>query len=173
VEGEAMSATAHPTIALRPFLPTDVPMLAEIFRASIEELTADDYDDAQRAAWAAAAEDEEAFGARLAGQLTLLGTVEGSPVGFASLKGRDVIDMLYVHPAVVGQGVGTMLVDALEKLAAARGASRLTADVSDSAQDFFKRRGFVAQTRNSVPRGDEWLANTTMEKKLAGKEKAQ
>ena len=168
-----MSATAHPTIAMRPFLATDVPMLAEIFRASIEELTADDYDDAQRAAWASAADDEEEFGARLANQLTLLGTVEGSPVGFASLKGRDVIDMLYVHPAVVGQGVGTMLVDALEKLAAARGASRLTADVSDSAQDFFKRRGFVAQTRNSVPRGDEWLANTTMEKKLAGKEKAQ
>ena len=26
--------------------------------------------------------------------------------------------MLYVHPAAAGQGVGTMLVDALEKLAA-------------------------------------------------------
>ncbi len=161
-----MSATAHPIVALRPFLPADVPILAEIFRASIDELTADDYSEAQRAAWASAAEDEDEFGARLQGQLTLLGTIEGSPVAFASLKGKDVIDMLYVHPAAVGQGVGTMLVGALEKLAAARGASRLTADVSDSAQDFFKRRGFVAQTRNSVPRGDEWLANTTMEKKL-------
>ena len=166
-----MSATAHPIVALRPFLPADVPILAEIFRASIDELTADDYSAAQRAAWASAAEDEDEFGARLQGQLTLLGTIEGSPVAFASLKGKDVIDMLYVHPAAVGQGVGTMLVGALEKLAAARGASRLTADVSDSAQDFFKRRGFVAQTRNSVPRGDEWLANTTMEKKLAAGEK--
>ena len=80
--------------------------------------------------------------------------------------------MLYVHPAVSGQGVGTMLVDALEKLAAARGASRLTADVSDSAQDFFRRSGFVAQQRNSVRCGGEWLANTTMEKKLAAKESA-
>jgi putative acetyltransferase len=165
-----MNATAHPVIALRPFLPDDVSMLAEIFRASIEELAAEDYSDAQREAWAAVAEDEDDFGKRLASQLTLLGTIEGSPVAFASLKGKDVIDMLYVHPAVAGQGVGTMLIDALEKLAAARGASRLTADVSDSAQEFFKRRGFVAQTRNTVPRGDEWLANTTMEKKL--KEKA-
>ena len=82
--------------------------------------------------------------------------------------------MLYVHPAAAGQGVGTMLVDALEKLAAARGAASSTADVSDSAQSISSsKRGFVAQTRNTVPRGDEWLANTTMEKKLAAKEKAR
>jgi len=165
-----MTASAHPTIAMRPFLPADAPLVAEIFRASIEELAGDDYSDAQREAWAAAADDEDAFAARLSGELTLLGTVGGSPVGFASLKGADEIDMLYVHPAAAGQGVGSMLIDALEKLAAARGAGKLTADVSDSAQEFFKRRGFVAKLRNSVRRGDEWLANTTMEKKLAAKE---
>ena len=70
--------------------------------------------------------------------------MDGSPVGFASLKGADEIDMLYVHPAAAGQGVGTMLIDALEKLAARAAPARLVADVSDSAQDFFKHRGFVA-----------------------------
>jgi len=168
-----MSATAHPTIAMRPFLPADAPLLAEIFRASIDELAADDYSDAQREAWAAAADDEAAFGERLAKQLTLVGTMEGSPVGFASLKAPDVIDMLYVHPAAGENGVATMLVNALEKLAAARGAAKLTADVSDSAVEFFRKRGFVPQTRNTRPLGGEWLANTTMEKKLAAKEKAQ
>jgi len=48
--------------------------------------------------------------------------------------------------------------DALEKLAAARGANRLVAEVSDSAQDFFRRRGFVPQQRNTVTLGGEWLA---------------
>ena len=168
-----MSATAHPTIAMRPFLPADAPLLAEIFRASIDELAADDYSDAQREAWAAAADDEAAFGERLAEQLTLVGTMEGSLVGFASLKAPDVIDMLYVHPAAGENGVATMLVNALEKLAAARGAAKLTADVSDSAVEFFRKRGFVPQTRNTRPLGGEWLANTTMEKKLAAKEKAQ
>jgi putative acetyltransferase len=172
VEGEGMSATAHPTISMRPMLPADAPLLAEIFRASIDELAADDYSDAQREAWAAAADDEAAFGERLAKQLTLVGTMEGSPVGFASLKAPDVIDMLYVHPAAGENGVATMLVNALEKLAAARGAGKLTADVSDSAVEFFSKRGFVPQTRNTRPLGSEWLANTTMEKKLAPKEKA-
>jgi putative acetyltransferase len=167
-----MMARAHPRLAMRPLLPADVPLLAEIFRASIGELTVDDYSEAQREAWAAAADDEQAFGARLAKQLTLLGTIDGSPVGFASLDGNERLEMLYVHPAAAGLGVGTMLVDALEKLAAARGAKRLTAEVSDSAHDFFKARGFVAQQRNTVTVGDEWLANTTMQKQLAAKERA-
>jgi putative acetyltransferase len=163
-----MSAVAHPQFALRPFLLEDTPLLAEIFRASIEELTADDYTEGQQEAWASAADDEEEFARRLQDQLTLIATMNGSPVGFASLANNETIDLIYVHPAATGQGAGSMLVDALEKLAAARGARRLTAEASDSAQDFFKKRGFVAQQRNSVMRGGEWLANTTMEKVLKG-----
>jgi putative acetyltransferase len=168
-----MMARAQPKLALRPFLPADAPLLAEIFRASIAELTGDDYNAAQQEAWAAAADDEAAFEARLADAVTLLGTIDGSPVGFASLAGTERLDMLYVHPAAAGQGVGTMLLDALERLARGRGAARLTADVSDSAQDFFRRRGFSPRQRNSVPLGGEWLANTTMEKQLVAKERAQ
>ena len=162
-----MMARAHPEFALRPFLIEDTPLLAEIFRASIAELTGDDYTEGQQEAWASAAEDEEAFAKRLGDQLTLLVTMNGSPVGFASLANNETIDLIYVHPAIAGQGAGTMLVDALAKLAAARGAKRLKADVSDSAQDFFKKRGFTAQQRNTVLRGGEWLANTTMDKPLA------
>jgi putative acetyltransferase len=162
-----MMARAHPSFALRPFLIEDTPLLTEIFRASIEELAAEDYSEAARQAWASSADDEEAFAKRLSDQLTLIATMNGSPVGFASLADNETIDLLYVLPAVAGQGAGTMLVGALEKLAAARGASRLTADVSDTAQDFFTRHGFEAQQRNTVRRGGEWLTNTTMEKKLA------
>src|SRR5213594_1186885 len=136
-----MMARVLSKLALRPILPTDAPLLAEIFRASIEGLTADDYSASEQEAWASMADDEAAFAARLADALTLLGTIDGAPVGFASLAGTERIDMLYVHPAAAGQGVGSMLIDALEKLAAARGGSRLTADVSDSAQDFFRHRG--------------------------------
>src|SRR5256714_4129769 len=161
-----MMARAHPEFALRPFLIEDTPLLAEIFRASIEELTDDDCSDSARKAWAATADNEEAFAKRLGDQLTLIATMNGSPVGFASLANNETIDLIYVHPAVAGQGAGTMLVDALAKLAAARGAKRLTADVSDTAQDFFKKRGFTAQQRNTLLRGGEWLAHTTMDKTL-------
>ncbi len=153
--------------ALRPYLTEDAPLLAAIFVASIEGLTGDDYSEAQQEAWMAAADDEAEFGKRLASELTLVATQEGLPVGFASLKGKDHIDLLYVHPGAVGQGVASALCDALEKLAGARGAKSLTVDASDNAAEFFLKRGYEARQRNTVSLNGEWLANTTMQKPFA------
>jgi len=168
----AVMAFAHPKLALRPFLPADAPLLREIFRDSIEELTSDDYTEAQQEVWASVADNVADFGKKLSARLTLVATMEGSPVGFASLEGKDKIDMLYVHPAATGQGVGAMLVDALEKLASSRGEVKIVVDASDSARGFFEKRGYVAQQRNTVLVGDEWLANTTLHKQLAAKREA-
>jgi putative acetyltransferase len=164
-----MTAAARSNLALRPFLPQDAPVLIEIFRASIEELAADDYSDAQRAAWASVADDGDAFAARLKQRLTLIGTLDGASVGFATLDRSNIVDMLYVHPVAAGQGVGSMLLDAIERLAASRGAGKISADVSDSAQAFFKKHSYVARQRNSIPVAGEWLANTTMDKALVAK----
>ena len=157
---------ALPKPALRPYLAADTPILAAIFVAAIEELAGEDYSEAQQEAWASAADDEEKFGKRLAGELTLVATLQNSPVGFASLKGADHIDMLYVHPGAAGQGVASMLCEALERLAGGRGAKKLTVDASDNAHDFFLKRGYVGMQRNTVTVNGEWLANTTMQKTL-------
>ena len=74
-----MMARAHPNPGLRPYLPADAPLLAEIFRASIAKLAADDYSAAQQDAWAAFA-DDEAFGKMLSDNLTLVAMLDGSPV---------------------------------------------------------------------------------------------
>jgi putative acetyltransferase len=161
-----MTPRPQEKLAMRPLLPADVPLLAEIFRASVAELTADDYTEAQQEAWAAAAQDEAAFGARLSGELTLVATFAGAPVGFAALADHARIDMLYVHPGAAGQGAGAMLCDALEKLATARGAAEISVEASDTARGFFERRGYAAKSRNTLFVGGEWLANTTMVKPL-------
>ncbi len=160
-------------IALRPFLPTDTATLAALFRSSIEELTGEDYDVDQQEAWAAAANDEEAFGEQLAGLLTLIATHEGQVAGFVALKGNAHIEMLYVHPQAAGMGVGAALCEAAETLARARGAEALGVDASDSALGFFQQRGYVPQQRNSVSRGDVWLANTSMRKPLGEEARLQ
>jgi putative acetyltransferase len=161
-----MNPRLLPQLAMRPMLPTDVPLLAEIFRAAIEELAADDYSETQQEAWASTADDEEAFGVKLARELTLVATYGGAAVGFASLADNRRIDLLYVHPAAAKQGAGAMLCDALERLAGARGAKEITVDASDAARGFFEKRGYSAQSRNTVSLGGEWLANTTMTKLL-------
>jgi putative acetyltransferase len=151
---------------LRPFLPADTVPLQDLCAQSIEELTGDDYDEEQRLAWISRAADPVAFAKRLSENLTLVVERDGELLGFASLKGNTEIDMLYVHPYAVGEGVASALLDALERLAAGRGATTLTADVSDTAHDFFMSRGYQPVRRNNIPIGDVWLANTTMTKTL-------
>jgi putative acetyltransferase len=147
-------------------MPADAATLAALFRESVDELAEDDYDDAQREAWASQAEDEEAFGARLAGELTIVALVNGEIAGFASLRDNAIFDMLYVRPDMARHGVGSALADAIEKLAGARGTATLSVDASDAARDFFAARGYVATTRNTTTIAGQWLGNTTMTKEL-------
>ena len=129
-----MSAPAHPTIAVRPFLPADASLLAEIFRASIEELTADDYSRSPARGLGGGGRRRRGV-RRAAGQaVDAAGTIDGSPVGFASLKAPAASTCSMSIRRWPGRASRTMLIDALEKLAAARGAGKLTADVSDSAR---------------------------------------
>ncbi len=158
-------------VSLRPYLPADARRCAEIFRSSIEELAAEDYDEEQRKAWAARADDEQAFAARLTEALTLLAVIDAAIAGFASLKGAEEIDMLFVDPQFARQGAGRALIEALTKLTQARGAKRLTVDASDAARPLFERQGFAAQRRNLVRVGDQWLANTTMTKTFGAEPK--
>lgn len=156
-------AKAYP---LRPFLPADLDPLRELFAQSIDVLTAEDYSEDQRVAWASRAADKVGFGQKLAGATTLVVMINGKHAGFGSLRDKNVLDMLYVHPHFARQGIGTALADALERLAQGRGAKDITADVSDTAEPFFAGRGYVAMQRNLNPIDDEWLSNTTMKKQL-------
>ena len=155
-------------VSLRPYLPADAQRCVEIFRSSIDELAADDYDEDQREAWASRADDEQAFSVKLSGALTLLAVIDGVVAGFASLKGADQIDMLFVDPKFARQGAARALTEALTKLAQGRGAKRLTVEASDVAKPLFERQGFTPEQRNLVRVGDQWLANTTMTKTLVG-----
>ena len=141
--------------------------MAAIYAAAIDELTAEDYTDEQRYAWIALAEDEQTFGQKLAASLTLVAIVEGEPVGFISLRDNLSIEHLYVSPNIIREGVATALCDALERLATARGAQKLTVDSSDTAEPFFKQRGYVLQSRNTRIVDEQWLAYMTMIKELA------
>lgn len=152
---------------LRPFLPADAHALRDLYAQSIEALTEDAYDEDQRLAWIERAEDEAQFARRLSAGLTLIVGGPGDYKGFATLKDGNHLDMLFVHPHAARQGVATALVDALERIAASRGAKTITVDASDTALAFFDGRGYTPVRRNTVALGDTWLSNTTMSKQLA------
>jgi putative acetyltransferase len=155
------------TISLRPCLPADTELLAILMQASIEELCVDDYTEDQRVAWCATAEDHAAFGKLLASNLTLVALDdESDPVGFAVLVKNRSVTHLFVHPDLIGMGIGRTLMEAMTKLALARGGDTLVSDATDNAKGFFEKLGFEATARNTIHYGDEWLGATTMEKPL-------
>lgn len=162
-----MTSRASRKPSLRPYLPSDLPVLSEIRYAAIEELTVDDYDEDQRQAWASAAEDEEALAESLEKGLTIVALVGGRPVGFIALQEGGLIDQLFVDPVVARTGVASALMDAIERLAAARGIERLAVDASDTAKPFFEKHGFAAQFRNTIAIEGQRLGNTRMTKALA------
>jgi putative acetyltransferase len=161
-----MSAGTFPKPFLRPYQSADLESLAEIRFAAIEELTADEYDEAQRQGWAALADDDEAFAVTLEQGLTLVALIGGEPVGFITLHEGRIIDQLYVHPSVARTGIATALCEAIERQAASHGVNALVADVSDTAKPLFDARGYQAEHRQTVEINGQWLGNTRMKKVL-------
>ena len=165
--GGAMMARAHPSFALRPFLIEDTPLLAEIFRASIEELTADDYSERQQAGLGlggrrrggvrqapcrAAHPDRHAE--RLAGRLCVAArTTRRSTALCASGRGR----------AGRRRHAGRRAGKARRRTRREKAARRRQRHRAGFLQE---ARLCAASSRNTVQRGGEWLANTTMEKQL-------
>jgi putative acetyltransferase len=155
-----------PNHPVRPFLVGDTPALRELFAQSVDELCQEDYDEDQRIAWISRVEDAGAFAKQLGGMVTLVVMIDGDYAGFASLKDNAILEMLYVSPHYAGEGVGTSLVETMERLAKARGAKDLTVNSSETAVMFFEARGYIASSRNLVPIDDQWLSNTTLVKTL-------
>lgn len=131
----------------------DAAPLASLFRGAILTLTAPHYDAGQRAAWAAAADDLDAFDARLARGVTLVAEWAGEPVAFGQLFPCDHVEMLYVAPGWTRRGLAAALIARFEALAREAGASTLDTDASALARPVFERAGFSLVAEERVQRG--------------------
>jgi len=150
----------------RPFEHGDAPALACLFRDAVMQFAAADYAMAARAAWAAAAEDSIAFGARLARGVTLVALQDGTCAAFGQLYPASHVEMLYVAPRCARQGLAAALLARLEGAARAAGATTLTADVSLCAVRAFAQAGFHVSGEETVERNGVSLTRLRMQKPL-------
>lgn len=153
---------------IRPAEPGDLPALGEVFRQSVRELAARDYDATQLDAWSRRA-DEGDFLARLGDGTTIVAEHHGDPVAFAQLHPADHVRMLYVRPDWTGLGIATLLCQYLEDEARIAGSTTLTTAASHTARRFFESMGYRAETEESVRLGKVKLGRTLMRKSLGGR----
>lgn len=154
---------------VRSYAEGDARPLAEIFHRAVHEGAASRYDARERAAWSPAVPATRSWEARLAEAETVVAEGPDGALGFMSLDlARGYLDLAFVLPDVMGQGVADALYAVLEGRARARGLTRLETEASLLAEPFFRRQGWRMVRRQKVERLGVWLSNAVMEKDLPG-----
>jgi len=84
---------------------------------------------------------------RLRRYCVLVAEDSGTIVGFVELAPKGEIDCFYVHHGHQHRGIGAALMARVEGEANSHSNSRLVADVSITAESFFRRVGLPEQAR--------------------------
>jgi len=87
---------------------------------------------------------------------------DGQPAGFADLQCDGYIDQFFVDPDIRGRGLADALLAHRVRSAQAKGLQSLYANVSVSAEAFFKRHGFRVVFRQRVMRNGCVFRNARM-----------
>lgn len=155
-------------MGIRPFHPLDAPALSVLYRRSVEDLGARTYSPAQVAAWAGLCPSPARLHALARdGRLTLVAVdSKDQPQAFADLESDGHIQFFYCAPEAAGTGTASQLYQALEAEASKRALPRLYTEASETAKNFFLRRGFTLVHRHVFDIGDISIHNYAMEKAL-------
>jgi putative acetyltransferase len=166
LSGGASRGSEADDVVVRPYRPGDAPALCHLFHASVHGATAAHYSGAERSAWAPIVPDAELWAMRMAARHTFVAERAGQALGFVELEDDGHVAMLYVHPSIVGQGLGGRLYDVAEARARFLGLRRLFTEASYVARPLFAARGFRVVRENRVDRRGVMLTNFSMEKDL-------
>ncbi|AWB89135.1 GNAT family N-acetyltransferase [Salinibacterium hongtaonis] len=157
---------AH-TITTRAYTPDDAAATLGIFLRAITEIASADYTALQIRAWAGPTRRSLAswHDARAAAA-TLVAVADGQIAGFADVSPRGYVDMMFVSPDSVRQGVGSRLMVELSERAVLAGAHELSTNASITAVPFFEHHGFTVVAEQHPEIAGTRLTNYRMTKRL-------
>ena len=140
--------------------------LFEVYYSAIHLIAKNDYSEEQLNAWAPLDLDRQLWVNRINGINPFVAEIDGQPVGYADIQQNGYIDHFFVSGHYPRQGIGKALMEFIHSEANCLNLTELSANVSLTAQPFFKRFGFVVvEQRKPVIRGVE-LRNFFMRKSL-------
>ncbi len=154
---------------IRAYRQADAPALAGLYRDAVLITGRSAYTREQGEAWAALADDLEAFRRRLGRGITLVALEGDEAVGFGQLDPPDRIALLATAPHHGRKGVAAAICRELEKLAVQAGQSRLRTEASLIAQSLFTRLGFVVEARERAEFNGVVFERVRMSKELPTK----
>lgn len=151
---------------LRPYHPSDVVAMAELFYSTVHEANAAHYTEQQLDAWADGTPDLKSWNEKYLSTYTVVAEDSEGLLGFGNIDKSGYLDMLYVRCNALKSGVGSAICDELEGYALAFGAKTISVFASITAKPFFLKRGYEIISENSVKRNSQELTNYYMRKDL-------
>ncbi len=128
---------------VRKYQDQDIPRISRLYFETVRNVNAKDYFTEQIRAWAPEIFDDDYWRNRWAGCDVFVVEKDQSFLGFVEFRPSGEVDCFYVHHLFQRKGVGTLLMSRIEEEAGRRGVRKLFADVSVTAQPFFRSKGFM------------------------------
>ena len=151
---------------IRPVQRKDIPRIARLYYETVQRVNALDYGPGQIRAWAPRIHPDAFWLRRLRHYRVLVAEDGGAVVGFVERGQAGGIDCFYVHHGHQRRGIGAALMARVEREARARGNTSLSADVSITAEPFFRRLGFCVVRRQLPLYHNRAFKQAVMEKRL-------
>lgn len=162
-----MKINAQKNIVIRLYSEADASSLAAIYFNTIHNINSKDYSPEQINAWAPVSSLEtDGWMHKWQKLIPIVATIDKKVVGFAELENNGHIDCFYCHHEYQGCGVGSALLNEVEKSARKSKLNKLFAEVSITAKPFFEAKGFTVTKQQSVVVREVELTNFVMEKLL-------
>lgn len=145
---------------------SDMTEMQELFVDTISTICKNDYKPEQIKVWISSMENIQYWTDKMTSQYFLIAELDNKIVGYASLENNDYFDFLYVHKDYQRQGIANSLYSEIENEAIKRKATLLSSDVSETARQFFEKKGFkIIAPQTRIIKGVE-IVNYKMTKQL-------
>ena len=144
----------------------DIPDISRLYYDTIHRINSNDYTREQVDAWAPEIPDVDFWRKRFRKYHVYVAEEDARIVGFTELDPNGHIDCFFVHHAWQRRGIGTRLMERVVETAVRDSIARLFAEVSITAEPFFRGHGFAVTRENEIVRRGVPLRQYLMERWL-------
>jgi len=138
-------------LLLRTIRPEDAWAFLEVHHAAVRGLASKDYPPEVIGAWAPmpiTAQHVEAVQSNLDGEYRLVAEIDRRLVGIACIIAqKNELRACYVTPSASRRGVGSALLQEIERAAREQGSTYLEAESSLTAEPFYRSNGYLVRER--------------------------
>lgn len=127
---------------IRTYKTTDFPHIRELFYTTVHTICSTYYTAEILNTWAPPGHAQDHIRLALENSFSYVIELNGTIIGFGNIDSMGSLDYLFVHAHYQSQGVGSLLLNCIEKKARSLGLKVIVTEASLSSRFFFEKHSF-------------------------------